>query len=84
MRGTPNRIFASLGPILGCARPFQAGIFLSVLVFARQKASEIKGSARLEDGSVLAMIIFASRVFVHPRDAKQHQTGSWSNDCSCA
>jgi len=41
MLGTPPEFFASLGPILGCARPEPAGIFLFARVFSIRKASEI-------------------------------------------
>jgi hypothetical protein len=41
MLGTPPEFFASLGPILGCARPEQAGIFLSARIFSARKAREI-------------------------------------------
>jgi hypothetical protein len=44
MLGTPPEFFASLGPILGCARPEPAGIFLFAHIFSIGKASEINQS----------------------------------------
>jgi hypothetical protein len=69
MRGTPTDFSRLLARSWVVPAPFQAGIFLFGRSFSCQKASEIKGLTRLEGGSVLAMMIFASRVFVHPRGA---------------
>jgi hypothetical protein len=40
MLGTPPEFFASLGPILGCARPEPAGIFLFATFFPSRKPAK--------------------------------------------
>jgi hypothetical protein len=57
-----DQIFASLGPILGCARLAGGHFFIC----RRACASETNGKkpgAGLEDGSVLAMMIFRAPRF---------------------
>jgi hypothetical protein len=82
MLGTPIESFASLGPILGCARLESGHFFVRAPDLPQRNLAKKIMTVELEDGSVLAMMISASRVFGpvpgrHTND-KGRRSDEWS------